>query len=48
MINKMAFALQALLLHGANIEAQDDRKWTSLMLASQEGHLDVIEVSSRL
>lgn len=41
----MVYVLKALLTHGANIEAQDDCQWTSLMIASRKGHLVVVEVS---
>lgn len=39
-------ALQALLRHRPNIEAQRKSGETSLILASQNGHLSVVQVSS--
>lgn len=44
----LAIVWQALIAHGVNIEAQDIRRWTSLMLASNEGHLPTVEVESHL
>lgn len=45
---KIMYVCQALLRHGANIEAQQEDQWTGLMFASHNGHLGVVEVSYSL
>lgn len=44
----LAILLKALIGHGANIEAQDHRQWTSLLFASIQGHSSVVEVMPHL
>lgn len=44
-IKANVFVLQALLAHGASIEAKDNDGLTSLMSASQNGNLDVVQAS---
>lgn len=45
-IKVVTFLLQALLTRGVNIEAQSKDQATVLMIASQQGHLGVVEVCS--
>lgn len=35
-------------MYGASIEAQEDRQWTALLIATQDGHLGAVEVRSPL
>lgn len=44
----ITFVFQALLAHGANIEAERGTGATSLGIASANGHLDVVEVGYSL
>jgi ankyrin repeat protein len=39
--------VELLLNHGADIDAQDSKKWTPLMIAAMNGHYDLVSFLTR-